>query len=75
VILVWIVVAAAVLVATCASIKASQSTLVVVFVPEVVVAKAAVAAAEVELVTVAMPPYFPVRRCGSALPLARVFAA
>jgi hypothetical protein len=58
-------------VATCASIKASQSTLVVVFVPDVVVAKAAVAAAEVELVTVAMPPYFPARGCEPALPPAR----
>lgn len=52
--LVWIVVAAAALAPAWASISASQSTLVVVLVPDVVVASAALAADVVELDTVAM---------------------
>ena len=52
-----IVVAASVLAATWASISASQSTLVVVLVPDVVVESAADAAMDVELDTVAMSFY------------------
>jgi hypothetical protein len=61
VILVWMVVAWASLALTCASISALQSTLVVVFVPEVVVEVAedvAVVAVELVLLTDVMtePP-------------------